>query len=722
VRIYSMTATFGKLENQTITFHEGLNIIEAPNEWGKSTWCAFLVAMLYGIDTSQRTKTGVLADKLHYAPWSGLPMAGRMELNWDGRDITIERSSTARIPFGEFRAWETASGLTVRELTAANCGLQLLGVEKEVFLRSGFLRLKDLPVTADDSLRRRLNSLVTTGNENDACDDLAQQLKDYKNACYANRSNGLLPQAQAEAAQLEEKIRSLQELQVQIRYTRQRQEDAQRELFLLENHLAALRYEANRDYHERLSTSQAARDAALKRLEKLKADCAQLPELSTLQQKQSYLQSLADQYSALQQKIGLLPPPPPLPQVPAPYPGATPDAALEQAQADASVYQHLAAKAKNKTLLLAGIAAVILGIAAVWIPWQYALYAGIGVAALGAVLTVCHLLRSGSLKKQCAALQGKYGALPADQWTKAAQDYVTAQKSYMQFLQEHQAKSEALQQQLQLLEQSLAQATDGEALEEKQAYYHDAIRLRHMLADEQKEVQHRTELVQALESSYQESPPPTAPDELLLSEEETVHSIAALQMEQQQLQRKLGLFQGQAETLGEEAHLQAKLEQVHSRIDRITRYHQALLYALDLLDTTKRELQRRFAPQITKQAEVMMGAMTGGRYDRLHLEHDLTLRAGTGGEINTYEALWRSDGTVDQLYLALRLAVAEALLPGTPLVLDDALVRFDDTRLAAALKLLQQLAENKQVILFTCQGREKRILDAGIGDESGAQT
>jgi uncharacterized protein YhaN len=64
---------------------------------------------------------------------------------------------------------------------------------------------------------------------------------------------------------------------------------------------------------------------------------------------------------------------------------------------------------------------------------------------------------------------------------------------------------------------------------------------------------------------------------------------------------------------------------------------------------------------------------------------------------------------VDQLYLALRLAVAEELTPDAPLVLDDALVRFDDTRLKAALDILQEMGQNKQVILFTCQGRENRL-------------
>ena len=68
MNIYSMTATFGKLQNETLVLQPGLTVIEAPNEWGKSTWCAFLQAMLYGINTREQTKTGFLADKEHYAP------------------------------------------------------------------------------------------------------------------------------------------------------------------------------------------------------------------------------------------------------------------------------------------------------------------------------------------------------------------------------------------------------------------------------------------------------------------------------------------------------------------------------------------------------------------------------------------------------------------------------------------------------------------------------
>ena len=51
--VRKMTASFGVLQNRTLAFTPGLNIIEAPNEYGKTTWCAFLRAMLYDIDTAK---------------------------------------------------------------------------------------------------------------------------------------------------------------------------------------------------------------------------------------------------------------------------------------------------------------------------------------------------------------------------------------------------------------------------------------------------------------------------------------------------------------------------------------------------------------------------------------------------------------------------------------------------------------------------------------------
>ena len=54
--------------------------------------------------------------------------------------------------------------------------------------------------------------------------------------------------------------------------------------------------------------------------------------------------------------------------------------------------------------------------------------------------------------------------------------------------------------------------------------------------------------------------------------------------------------------------------------------------------------------------------------------------------------------------------MAEELTPDAPLILDDALVRFDDQRLREAIDLLLEAADKKQVLLFSCQKREQEIL------------
>ena len=63
MKIRRMTARFGALDGRELELGGGFDIVTAPNESGKSTWCAFIRAMLYGIDSSQRAKAGVLPDK-----------------------------------------------------------------------------------------------------------------------------------------------------------------------------------------------------------------------------------------------------------------------------------------------------------------------------------------------------------------------------------------------------------------------------------------------------------------------------------------------------------------------------------------------------------------------------------------------------------------------------------------------------------------------------------
>lgn len=712
MRIYSMTATFGKLEHETLTLQPGLNIIEAPNEWGKSTWCAFLVTMLYGMDTRAKTTKAALADKERFAPWSGSPMSGRIDLCWNGRDITIERTSKGRTPMGVFRAYETASGVEIPELTAVNCGQILLGVERSVFTRAGFLRFSDLPVTQDDALRHRLNALVTTGDESGAAEALGQKLKDLKNRCRYNKS-GLLPQAEDQWAQLERKLRDFNDLQTQAQRLRQRQQEVAQWITQLDNHKNALAFTAAQDDAQRVAAAEAAQKSAQAQYQQLASHCASLPD-----QEQAYaaiqtLNALHREQESIQLDEQMLPEAPEIPQIPPCFSGVRPEDAVAQAQQDrASMMALKEPKALPIPLLLAlgfvaAAAGVILLIAKLLTFAIPTLLAGVAVLAVGLIGNHRH-------KQQCAAIQSRrdtfiqrYGSDDPAQWVVSAHRYAEGWDTYrrdMEQYRRHRGNLDTRREALRLRTEGLKNGRDLNEWQEILSAWDS-------LGDARRSLQQAENHLATLQAMAKTAIAPSLPDELTFTDAQTDRLLSDAHAEQRQLHQKLGQCLGQMDTLGSATALQKELDEVQQRIQKLEQTYAALEYALNALAAARSELQRRFAPRITQRAQELFGKLTDGRYDRLTLGEDLTVQAGATDEDILRSHQWRSDGTIDQLYLALRLAVAQELTPDAPLVLDDALVRFDDRRLTTALELLKQEAAHKQVILFTCQNRENLLLN-----------
>ena len=711
MKIYSMTATFGKLEHETLTLEPGLNIIEAPNEWGKSTWCAFLVTMLYGLDTRAKTTKAALADKERFAPWSGSPMSGRIDLNWNGRDITLERSSKGRTPMGVFRAFETDTGLELPELTASNCGQVLLGVERSVFTRSAFLRFSDLPVTQDDALRHRLNALVTTGDESGAAEALGQKLRDLKNRCRYNRS-GLLPQAEAQRDELEGKLTELNELTAQAQRLRERQQELTVWTARLENHKAALRYAAAREDAQRVKDAEAADAEARSCCQRLEELCAQLPQPEEAEQAIAALDALHRDLGELQAQEQLLPAIPQIPATPACFASVRPEDAVTQAEHDRAALAVLT-EPKNPPRMALLTLAIVMALAVLAAGILDGIIYSVCVAALtlGAIgwllfVTFRYKTQLEQVQAKRSALCARYGTDDTREWVALAHRYAADWSTYNQALEQMRAQRENLNSRRNALNGQM-QALSGKS----RSQWQEILQSWDALADAKRAAQQAEEHLQILRTMAKTASAPTEPDELDHTEQETDRLLAQALSEQTQLHNRLGQCSGQMEALGSAEAMNRELEAVQRRIHALEQTYCALERAQSALVTARQELQRRFAPRITKRTQELFGQLTGDRYDRLVLSEDLSVQAGAQGEDVLRSQQWRSDGTVDQLYLALRLAVAQELIPDAPLILDDALVRFDDQRLAAALEILRQEAQDKQVILFTCQTREKTIME-----------
>lgn len=710
----SMTATFGKLDGETLSFSPGLNLITAPNEWGKSTWCAFLLAMLYGIDTRQRARQGQLPDKERYKPWSGKPMEGSMEVLWQNRRITIQRQTKGRVPMGHFRAFETETGFPVPELTADRCGQVLLGVERSVYQRTGFLQGRDLTVSRDEALSHRLNRLVTTGDDSPSGPALASGLRELKNKCRYNQS-GLLPQARRELEACRSQLQALQKLDVQAAGLEERLRALGRRKQALEVHLTALQRQADR---EKLAQVDQARDKerqAREELARAQAQCAGLPERAAAERNLAQWRSLQSALDALQLEQAMEQPAPQPPEAPAVLYGLDGEQARSQMRRRLDALSPPAGpSAAGKTAWALWLGAALCGLLLlILLPGLWRLPGAALLAVGGAGLLRGFLLRrkkaaaDAQAAREMQKLLDDYQVAAPEELEPLLQAYQTRWAQYRRALEAYQHRAAALETRRKDLQGKLAQLTGGGDTEAFLRTQTQALEAWDAWAAACRSAAQATGHRQAMEAVTAGLERDPLPDQLDLPEEESRRALEEVRQAWTQTRSQLDACRGRRAALGDRLRLEAQEEALADRVSRLELWYAALQAGLAALEQAQQDLQSRFAPKIAAEAREILSSLTLGRYDRLLLDRDLSLSAGAAGENTVRPGIWRSDGTVDQLYLALRLAVSRALLPGAPLVLDDALTRFDDRRLAAALELLRR--EDRQILLFTCQSREARL-------------
>ncbi len=158
------------------------------------------------------------------------------------------------------------------------------------------------------------------------------------------------------------------------------------------------------------------------------------------------------------------------------------------------------------------------------------------------------------------------------------------------------------------------------------------------------------------------------------------------------------------------ADRQAALAEIKEIAEQYVRLRSAVLLLQWAIDRYRREKQ---APML-KRASELFAVLTGGSFRSLQLEFEDDDRlelAGIRQDGKRVTVIGMSDGAVDQLYLALRVAAVEDYLDHAepiPFIADDLFINFDDKRAAAGFKVLSELAKKTQVLFFT---HHKHLVD-----------
>ena len=626
--IRKMTACFGVLENESLELEPGLNIICAPNEGGKSTWCAFIRAMLYGISSAQREKNGVKPDKLRYAPWSGALMSGEMELEHGGRSITLSRrTKTPLTPMRDFSAVYTGTAEPVPSMSGIDAGLQLTGMPREVFDRSVFVTQGGLGVDNHAELEKRIAAMVSTGEEGASFTQADERLRAWQRR-RRFRQSGKLPELEARAQELEQRIESMS--------------DAVRE----------------RDELVRLLSLARERQTECERAQRSELESGGLELLQRVSERREALRQATDRAADVRETLrrrseeldGSV------------FAGKTAQEAADEAQsARKAFYGAQALPRRSYPFAAAALAlcVVLLLLAALSVlPW-------IPCSAAGALLLIGGAALVLSARKKAGRRTGEI-----------LSHYAVASPEEIEPL-------------------ARAHAAALTALDTAERARFGA----------EREVERRERGLHECEA------------ELVRRQGEagrTGDKLRQAQSETTGLERRLAELRGRFAELGDPLVLKTELVSLNSRIDELRGQYDALELAMDTLRRANEELSARFAPELSRCAGEIFCELTGQQYDRVLFDRVLSSRVRPRGGSVDYDAGFLSAGTLDQLYLSLRLAICRLALPegsSCPLVLDDALVNFDDERMERAVLVLARLARRRQVILLTCHDRELKALE-----------
>lgn len=672
MQLLHANATYGKLNQAQLDLQPGLNVICAPNEGGKSTWSRFLLTMFYGLNTRQR---GDLADKNRFQPWNGTPMQGRLELSVGEKLLVLSRrTQRTDAPMGVFSCTYAGTDTPVPDLDAAHCGEALLGVPQSVYQRCAFIPSGSMAINADADLERRINALISTGEEKVSFLQAENRLKKQLHQRKYNRT-GAIPQLEAEIGELmaaRAEVKSLAEQETFLHSQLLQAQQEQKERLLIRQR------EIQRQAEEKQQLLQQLPDSAT--LQNINEQLGAVRSLA--EQAQQAEDAAKQQDAAIQAQLQEL--------------NRNPLHPMTKSELETQLQIQPPAPPQVAQLLIC-LSLSLCSSGFLWYELDRPQILWLCIACAATALTAGSflwlLVKRLRLQQQCR------------RELKRQEELRKLAESYLPLLEEVERQRSLLQQQRQAAADSGARvrSTLVQLLGQVRQWAPEArsaADIRHFV---QQTTQRREDLAQEIRQAQS--------GVLQVQPNDTDGTCA-------RLQQQIAQIQGRLAAIGQPDDLERQLRSMQEQLAQLQGEYDALAMALGSLRTANVALQNRFSPELGRRAAEIFADMTGSDWSSILLDREFHLSAETDSDPTRRNVQLLSTGTADQLYLAVRLAICEMILPpeqNPPLILDDALLTFDDMRLGKTLDYLTRLGEKRQILLFTCQGREAAYLSGRAG-------
>lgn len=688
---------FGKFHNKTINLKDGINIIYGENEAGKSTVHSFIKGMLFGIEKPRgRTSKENAYEK--YKPWDRPgSYCGSMDVDKGGKFYRIIRN------FDKNNKSLTVIDLeTGRESDQAEALTALLGELTESGYRNT-ISVEQLKAKTDQELAEEVRNYITNlslakSNEVDVTKALAF-LKSQKKELEDNRLQEKITALELEIEEGSRQELKADQLSLKLNETKVQEKslEGKKEIFSerafncgfdslddYQEHLERFpvikekyrNYKEAKQQKDRLSQKQEVRNKSILEYREelpalLKQKIKEYEVLKTAAEKKNeeYNNDQKEQESSLNQE--------------------------KKGQSVYSLLLFLSGLAavlyfSGKNSLLTGTAIILLLSGILFYFWSF----GRIRKRRNQILRNCSGLKEelAGLNKQMTAILVLFDAAD-EKALKLKQEEAIKQEMNLEHLirqgKEEEEQLQGLNSRLTLLKREITEY------------------LRHL---DLKGSGKRLEVIITEDGWMEEA------EEWILREKELIvrqmeeftRESEELRIQKEKLKWELLSIEGYEDKLLENQHLYQELLQQKKENDLELN---AINLSVETINGLSADIHDSFGRKINELISGLGMKFTSRKYSDIKIDEKLNIKAGSGDKYVTINKL--SAGTMEQLYLALRLSIADLVYGPDimPILLDDCFALYDDKRTGDALKYLAE-QRNSQILLFTCHNREKAILES----------
>ena len=678
---------YGNIENKDINLEEGINIIHGANESGKSTLLNYIISIFYGISRNKDGK--VLSDYEKYKPWNSNEFSGRISYKLEnGEKYEIFRDFNKKNPkIYNDKLEDISDRFETDKKDGSKFFIEQMGIDKQMYLSTVVSTQEEVRLDEKNQnmLIQKIANLAGTGEDNvsykKALIKLQEKIRDEIGTNKTSKKP--INIIEKEIVEINNKI-----VETEKYRNRKYEIDAEKEQILSE----LKKLEQQKQILQELQNSMKSEEETKNRLEirekNRKDNIAKINELTNqkntinaeserVQSAKNHLQDIIKGHKENIEKL---------------------NSEIEKIANEKEETQE-----KEKPSISFIVITVVLAIAlicSIILIKNYIVSGILGVAIIANI--VFYVINKNKQKVNKAKLREKINQekqykrekLENQKQQIIANVNTTEKELEKQEEEEKQVNSELsmLKGQIILLEKNNEKITE-EIEQDNKAIKEESNKNKQQIIEKYKD-KNINDLLYI--NDYQN---------YISKIEETINNnrirIKGLEIEYNTI----------VPQLDEMVVLEEKREADKEKLAELREKESIINIAIENLMDAYEEMKTTITPKFTKNLSESIQKISSNKYNKVTIndENGMIIENNRGEYV---EAIKLSTGTIDQLYLALRLSMIDELSKeNLPIILDESFAYSDNNRLKNMLQYLTSDLNNHQTIIFTCTDREQKMLE-----------